>query len=156
MEPITLVEVPDQLVLAIRKRGNYRIVPELLASLFEFVFKKQVAIAGMPMLLLHETSKEEAEQADRTGTADVEVAVPVNGHVRPVGEIISYTLPGGTMARIVHLGPYEKAEESYDRLFIWLAERDLVMKGPIREVYYNDPREVRPEEIKTEILVPVG
>jgi effector-binding domain-containing protein len=30
------------------------------------------------------------------------------------------------------------------------------MKGPIREVYYNDPREVRPEEIKTEILVPVG
>jgi effector-binding domain-containing protein len=156
MEPITLVEVPDQLVLAIRKRGHYRIIPELLASLFEFVFKKQVAIAGMPMLLLHETSKEEAEEADRTGTADVEVAVPVNGHVRPEGDIVSYTLPGGTMARVVHLGPYEKAGESYERLFAWMAERDLGVKGPIREVYYNDPREVRPEEIKTEILAPVG
>jgi effector-binding domain-containing protein len=156
MEQITLVEVPDQLVLAIRKRGNYRIVPLLLASLFEFVFKKQVAIAGMPMLLLHETSKEEAEEADRNGTADVEVTVPVNGQVRTEGEIISYTLPGGTMARIVHLGPYENAGESYERLFAWISERDLGVKGPIREIYYNDPRDVKPEEIKTEILAPVG
>lgn len=110
----------------------------------------------MPMLLLHETSKEEAEEADRTGTADVEVGVPVNGHVRPDGEIISYNLTGGTMARVVHLGPYEKAGESYERLFAWIAERGLGVKGPIREVYDNDPREVREEEIKTEILAPVG
>jgi effector-binding domain-containing protein len=156
MELITLVEVPDQLVLALRKRGSYRIIAELFSQLFEFVFKRQVAIAGMPMLLLHETSKEEAEEAERTGTADVEVAVPVNGHIRPEGEFFSYTLPGGTMARIVHLGPYETMGDSYKRIFAWIDERDLGMKGPIREVYYNDPREVRPEEIKTEILVPVG
>lgn len=156
MEPITLVEIPDQQVLAIRKHGNYRIVPELLSQLFGFVFKKQVALAGMPMLLLHETSKEVAEEADRAGTANVEVAVPVNGQVRTEGEIISYTLTGGTMARIVHRGPYEKAGESYERLFAWIAERGLGVKGPIREVYYNDPREVSPEEIKTEILAPVG
>ena len=156
MELITLVEVPDQQVLAIRKSGHYRIIPELLSQLFEFVFKKQVAIAGMPMLILHEKSKEEAEEADRTGTADVEVAVPVNGQVRTEGEIIAYTLPGGTMARIVHLGPYETVTGSYERLFAWVAERGLVVKGPIREVYYNDPREVRSEEIKTEILAPVG
>ena len=156
MEPTTIVEVPDQNVLAIRKRGHYHIVPELLAVLFEFVFRKQVAIAGMPMLLLHETSKEEAEEADRNGTADVEVAVPVNAQVRTEGDIIAYTLPGGTMARIIHLGPYENAGESYERLFAWIAERGLIIKGPIREVYYNDPREVKPAEIKTEILVPVG
>jgi effector-binding domain-containing protein len=156
MEPITLVELPDQQVLAIRKRGNYRIVPELLAVLFEFVFRKQVAIAGMPFLLLHETSKEEAEEADRNGTADVEVAIPVNGQVRTEGDIIAYTLPGGKMARIVHLGPYENTGESYERLFAWIAERGLSVKGPIREIYYNDPREVKPEEIKTEVLAPVG
>jgi effector-binding domain-containing protein len=155
MEPITLVEVPDQQVLALRKRGSYRIVAELFSQLFEFVFKKQVAIAGLPMLLLHEASKEEAEEADKIGTADVEVAISVNGQVRTEGEIIAYTLPGGTMARIVHRGPYETMGGSYERLFAWITERGLGMKGPIREVYYNDPREVRPEEIKTEILAPV-
>lgn len=156
MEPITLVELPNQQVLAIRKRGNYSIVPELLAVLFEFVFRKQVAISGMPFLLLHEPSKEEAEEADRNGTADVEVAIPVNGQVRTEGDIIAYTLPGGTMARIVHLGPYENTGESYERLFAWIAERGISIKGPVREVYYNDPREVKPEEIKTEVLAPVG
>jgi len=28
--------------------------------------------------------------------------------------------------------------------------------GPIREIYYNNPQEVKPEEILTEILAPVG
>lgn len=156
MEPIALIEVPDQQVLAIRRRGSYRIVPELLSLLFEFVFKKQVAVAGMPMLILHEKSKEEAEEADRTGTADVEVAVPVNSLVRPEGEIISYNLAGGTMARIIHMGPYETMAESYERLFAWIAERGLGITGPIREIYHNDPREVKPEEIRTEIQAPVG
>jgi effector-binding domain-containing protein len=156
MEPITLIEIPDQQVLAIRKRGHYRMVAELLPQLFVFIVSKQVPVAGMPMFLVHERSKEEAEEADRTGTADVEVAVPVNGRVRPEGEITSYILPGGTMARTIHLGPYETMTESYVRLFAWIAERGLGITGPIREIYHNNPQEVKPEEIKTEIQAPVG
>jgi hypothetical protein len=57
------------------------------------------------MLILHEALKEEAEEADRTGTADVEVAVPVNGKVRPEGVIVSHSLPGGTMAGTFTWGP---------------------------------------------------
>ena len=34
-------------------------------------------------------------------------------------------------------------------------DHGLTINGPIREVYPNDPREVPPEEILTEIYIPV-
>lgn len=155
MEEITLVDAPALQVIGIRRRGPYRIIPELMGELFGFAMVNGVTVAGMPMLLMHETSKEEAMEADKTGSADVEVAVPVAGPVCSEGEVQSYQLPGGKMARIVHLGPYETSEQSYEKLCTWIVQKGLRVKGPIREIYYNDPGEVRPEEIMTEILVPV-
>ena len=156
MEEITIIEVPPLQVLGILRRGNYRIIPELLYQIFEFAIKYRITIDGMPMMLLHEASREEALEADRTGTADVEVAMPVSGKVRSCGDVQLYTLPGGRMARIVHTGPYETAEISYQKLMTLIAEKGLQVTGPIREIYYNNPQEVKPEEILTEILAPVG
>jgi Transcriptional regulator, effector-binding domain/component len=155
-EAVTLVEIPPLHVLGIRRKGHYRIIPELLGQIFEFAMRNRVSIAGMPMMLLHETSKEEAEEADRTGTADVEVAVPIAGSVRAGGEIRSYALPGGKMARILHRGPYEGTAESYLQLLEWIQKQGLQIHGPLREIYHNNPQEVQPEEILTEILAPVG
>ncbi len=155
MEDVTLVEIPSMQVLGIRKRGHYRMIAELLPVICEYVVKNGIGFAGMPMLLMHETSKEEAVEADMKGTADVEVVVPVSGKAVSSGEIRYYTVPGGRMARIVHMGPYETCEISYQKVFDWIAGNGLHIKGPIREVYYNNPQEVKPEEIMTEILVPV-
>jgi AraC family transcriptional regulator len=156
MEEITLVEIPPLQVLGIRRRGSYRTIPQLLQQIFEFAMRNRVSIAGMPMFLMHETSKEEAMEADRTGTADVEVVVPVAGEARAGGELHVYRLPGGQMARIMHRGPYETAERSYQRLMTWIEERGLRVKGPMREIYHNNPQEVPQGEILTEILAPVG
>jgi effector-binding domain-containing protein len=60
------------------------------------------------------------------------------------------------MARIVHHGPYEACEPTYERLFAWISDKGLQITGPIREIYLNDPRVVSPEQILTEILAPVG
>ncbi len=155
MEDIKLIEIPPIQVLGIRKRGHYRIIPELLGRIFEFAMKNRITIAGMPMFLMHETSREAAIEADLAGTADVEVVVPVAGKVPPGGEVQLYTIPGGKMAQIFHKGPYEGSEQSYQKLLAWIAEKGLTVKGPIREIYHNNPNEVRPEDILTEILAPV-
>ena len=60
------------------------------------------------------------------------------------------------MARTFHSGPYEASEPTYLGLFAWLEGQGLSITGPMREVYHNDPREVPPEEILTEILAPVA
>ncbi len=60
------------------------------------------------------------------------------------------------MARVLHKGPYQESTPTYERLFAWLESKGKKITGPIREIYFNDPREVPPEEILTEILAPVG
>nr|WP_239451403.1 GyrI-like domain-containing protein [Methanosarcina horonobensis] len=36
-----------------------------------------------------------------------------------------------------------------------MTENGKIITGPVREVYLNDPREVQPEEILTEIYAPL-
>ena len=95
-------------------------------------------------------------EANERGTAEVEVVWPVAAGMKESGEIKVYELPGGKMARAVHKGPYETSESTYLELFAWLEENKLSISGPIREIYPNDPSTVKPEEILTEILVPVS
>ena len=59
------------------------------------------------------------------------------------------------MAKIMHKGPYEDCGATYGKLFAWLQKNGKRMNGPTREVYLNDPREVPPEEILTEIYAPI-
>jgi effector-binding domain-containing protein len=155
MEEIAIVEVPSRQVIGIQKTGTYRIIPDLILKLYEYSIEKGIAIAGMPTFLCHETSPDAVREANEKGTAVVEVAWPVSGTVEGSGDIRAYKLPGGKMVRTRHLGPYETCELTYRRLFSWMTEHHLTIAGPIRESYPNNPHEVRPEEIITEILVPV-
>lgn len=155
MEETAIIEIPPQQVLGITKTGTYRLIPELLMKLYEFIVEKKIALAGMPTFICHETSPCAVMEANENGTAIVEVAWPVSGLVKGSGEIRVYELQGGKMVRTLHRGPYETCESTYYALFLWIEEHHLQIAGPIREVYPNDPRVVKPEEILTEILVPV-
>ncbi len=156
MDEIALITVPDQQVLGIRRRGHYRVIPDLLVAIITYAMEKGIAIAGPPTFLCHEISHEAVTAADRDGTADVEVVWPVSGRAEGAGGIRSYLIPGGKMARVLHRGPYESMETTYRRLFTWIDEQGLRITGPVRESYLNDPREVPAGQILTEIMVPVG
>jgi len=156
MDEITIVELQDQRVLGMTRKGNYSLIPELLMKVLEFTEKKKIAIAGPPVFICHETSPEAVKEANGKRTAVVEIAWPVTGDIKGSRAIKTYDLPGGKMVHTVHRGPYETCEPTYARLFSWIAEKGLSISGPIREVYPNDPRAVQPEEILTEIYVPVN
>ncbi|NYT07970.1 MAG: transcriptional regulator [Methanomicrobiales archaeon] len=155
MEDVTIVTISPQTVLGIRKKGHYRQIAELLPQIAIYAMENSIPIAGPPIFVCHEFSKEEAMKADQKGRAEIEVAFPVAPDSRPGPGMNVYLLPGGRMARIVHRGPYEACEPTYLKLFAWIEERGMKITGPIREIYHNDPREVLPEEIMTEFLVPV-
>jgi len=155
MTDITLVDVPAQRVLGTRKIGTYALIPELLMNVYEYSREMKAVIAGPPVFLCHETSPEAVREAQENSNADIEIAWPVTGPVKGTGEIRAYQLPGGKMAHILHKGPYASCEPTYLRLFAWISENGLTICGPVREVYPNDPREVAPEDIITEIYVPV-
>jgi AraC family transcriptional regulator len=152
---ITIAEVEPHLVLVIRKRGRYEEIATMIPKVCQFADEKGIQILGPPIFVCHEMTHEEAMKANEEGNADVEIAVPVSEKIEGTDEIKCYELSGGKMAKIIHKGPYEDCGPTYDRLFAWLEENGKKIVAPIREVYLNDPREVPPEEILTEIHAPI-
>lgn len=154
MKKIEIINLEPQLVIGVRKKGYYREIGEILPKLYEYASKKGAIFSGMPIFICHE-SPEEIEEANNTGSADIEVAVPVAKNIEETDEIHCYTLPGEKMAKIIHKGPYDACEITYNELFAWIEKNNKRIIGPIREVYLNDPREVGLEETLTEIYAPI-
>jgi AraC family transcriptional regulator len=154
LEKIKIVNLGPQLVIGLRKRGHYREIAEMFARLYKYASEKGAEFSGMPAFICHE-SPEEAREADKAGNAEIEVVTPIKERIKCNNEMDCYTIPGGKMAKIVHKGPYEECETTYNELFTWIKENNKRIIGPIREVYLNDPKEVETEEILTEIYVPI-
>jgi AraC family transcriptional regulator len=153
---VKVVNVKSQLVLGIRELGSYNKIGEIITKLAQYAASRGIEITGDPIFISHET----AEVPGGQGNEDLEIAVPVGEKTGSDEEsmetgIICYTIPGGTFAKILHKGPYEKSEESYKELFSWIKEKGYRIIGPIREVYLKDPKEFGPPELETEIYAPV-
>jgi effector-binding domain-containing protein len=155
MSEVSVTEVKTQLVVGMWKRGTYAEIGPMIAEVCEYAQASGAGIDGRPTFICHETPRE-AMKANAEASADVEVVIPVSNVVDGEGDITCYELPGGQMAKIVHKGPYEKCAPTYKKLFEWIAENHKKVVGPTREIYMNDPRQVPPEEILTEIYAPIA
>ncbi|ADB52594.1 MerR family transcriptional regulator [Conexibacter woesei] len=73
---------------------------------------------------------------------------------RPDG-IVPIELPGGAIARVTHVGSYDELPLAYFPLLAWLQERGHPAAGPVRETYLDDPSEVEPTRLRTEVSIPL-
>lgn len=66
-------------------------------------------------------------------------------------------IAGGEYAMAVHEGPYEGFKDTYGALFGQFipAQGREAGDGPCVEVYLNDPNTTKPEDLRTEIYVPL-
>ena len=86
-----------------------------------------------------------------------DAAIVVNDRVRPTGEAGIEELPAGEYAVAVHKGPYMLLGNTYARLCgEWLpASRREASNSPAFEIYRNMPHDTPPEELVTEIYIPL-
>lgn len=86
-----------------------------------------------------------------------DAAISVARAAAPEGEFGAMELAGGDYAVIAHRGPYEGLARTYQSLYGgWLprSRRDL-RDAPAFELYLNSPQNARPQDLLTEIHVPV-
>lgn len=154
---VITTKLEAQKVIGLRKTGKYQMISEMIPALFSYAGRAGLQIGGAPIFICHENCGEEACKANEDGTADLEVALPIQGELEDDAEsgIASYELPGGLFAKVVHKGPYQECGKAYCALFDWIKENEHEIKGPIREYYLNDPREVAEDELLTEICAPI-
>lgn len=155
MADVTLVEVPALLVLGVQRRGHFSEIPLALGEVVHYAMAHGAQLAGMPIARFHELGKEAMMKADAEGTAVIDVSFPIAGPVEGSESVKCYELPGGTMAKTVHKGPYEACEPAYVALLDWIVSNGYMITDATREVYLNDPRQVPPDEVLTEIYAPV-
>jgi AraC family transcriptional regulator len=68
-----------------------------------------------------------------------------------------HRLPGGRYAHTTHIGPYEELGDTWARLMgEWLpASNERVRNSPSYEIYRNTPETAKPEDLRTDLYVPL-
>ncbi len=155
MRSILTVDAPTQKILGIRRTGRYEDIGSMIQELASFIEEHKITVIGPPAYICHEDSMDAVKAAAEAGSADIEVAFPIEGEGKGSGDIHFYELPGGKMVRIIHMGPYRELPDTYQELFRWLGDNHLTITGPMREVYINDPKTTEEDLLVTWIYAPI-
>jgi effector-binding domain-containing protein len=75
----------------------------------------------------------------RDSDCDMAVGCQAEGNVQLSEGCEWLDVPGGTHARVTHLGPYETLHESHAAIRNWCAAKGIKMAGPCWESYPKGP-----------------
>jgi effector-binding domain-containing protein len=80
----------------------------------------------------------------------VELDAPFAGH----GEVVGSSLPAGTVATTVHMGPYQQLGAAHQAIRDWCANHGYALAGPSWEIYghWEDAWNNDPSRIRTDIF----
>jgi AraC family transcriptional regulator len=86
-----------------------------------------------------------------------DACVTVDESFVPEADIGTQIIAGGDYAMTTHFGPYHKLGETYAQLFgAWLPRSGRELRAvPCFEVYLNDPQTTEPEDLLTDIYIPL-
>lgn len=148
---ITVKEIPEQTVAALRTPTTLGTIGATLADGFgRLVHRVGVAggtMTGPPFVVYHTIIDEQTD-------GEIEICIPATD-VAADGEVQRVVVPTHTVASTVHRGPYEQVGPAYHTLSGWIQEHGHEIAGPPRERYLNDPQEVAPEDLLTEVQWPL-
>jgi AraC family transcriptional regulator len=146
-------ETPAIKVAALPHRGDYK----QIARTFE-----QLAAIAASMNLFGPSTRSFGIYYDNPATtapdalrSDACLTVPEDWSAS--GQLELREIRGGRNAVTLHVGPYPELGETYKWLYrAWLPQSgEALANGPIVEEYLNDARTVPPNDLRTEIWLPL-
>jgi effector-binding domain-containing protein len=147
---VEIKDMPKQITMVVKKTiKRNEIAAELgqiYGKIFGYAHPKNIKPLGAPFMLMTKMTAD---------TMDIEAGAPVAEGTKGEGDILISELPGGKIAVATHAGPYENLPKAWEEFKKQIAEKKLEASGNPWEVYTNDPTTVKPEEIKTELYLPV-
>ena len=86
-----------------------------------------------------------------------DACITVDESFVPEDEIAVQAIGGGEYAVTTHFGSYDKLGQTYSRLFSdWLMKSDReIRQEPCMEFYLNDPESTEPDDLLTDICLPL-
>lgn len=150
---VQIKELPARQVVFLRHVGPYDQVGSAWEQLCEWAARKD--LFGKDTLIFGASY----DDPDVTPPDKLryEACLTVQASVQGEGPIGVREVPGGTFATTIHEGPYQQLGETYAKLFGgWLAQSgEEPAQEPCLEFYLNDPETTEPEDLLTEICIPL-
>lgn len=148
-------EIPVREVVYLRLTGDYRLndYGGTWMRLINFVCEQGLPMGDVcPVCIYHDDPKVTSPDKLRT---DVCMVVPVA--VIPKGEFGAKQIPAGRYASFIYKGSYEHLQAVYDTIYAKkIPELGCTLRDePSYEKYLNDPCHTKPEDLLTEICIPV-
>jgi AraC family transcriptional regulator len=151
---VTVQERPAQALLGVPHRGSFMAIGRAFDLLYARIAAAGLGRPGMRMLALYFDDPAVVPEAELRSFA------AVAGCARPVADIglVDSTTAAGRYAVLDYIGPYASMRAAYDWLYgTWLPRSGHEPAGgPLVEEYFNNPRDTPPNELRTEIWLPVS
>jgi effector-binding domain-containing protein len=143
-------EMPALRVLSIRMRTPLQALPQRIQEAYgaigAYLHELGIKPAGPPFVVYYN---------DNMDDLDIEAGAPVTEALPGRGDIQSGTIPAATAATCLHVGPYPELHRTYRALMDWMQAHGHHGTGVCYEYYLNDPDEVVPEALETQIVMPL-
>ena len=107
-------------------------------------------VRGPPLGIYHDSPKDAAPEELRST-----LGCPVPEGTQGEGEVRIEVMEPRQEAVLMYKGPYQGMEHAYNRLFDAIFSGGYRPAGPCMEIYISDPQETAPEDLMTEIRMPV-
>lgn len=132
--------------------GPFDLIEEKMGGLFQWVDEMDFETVGPPGAIYY-------TQPNVYSTDEHlwELFVPIVGddvEVFSEGDMGVRVISSKDVVVAVYEGPYEEMAPVYTEIYRWGGEKKLMLVGDPIEIYLNDPAEVEPEELLTEIRIP--
>ena len=153
MYPVTLRTHPARRLAAMPHKGPYPEIGRAFEKLGATVAARGFYGRFGQMVGVYYDSPADVPAADLRSHAglDSPADLPIDP---PLEEV---TLPAGRHAVLTFKGPYAGLPAAYDQLFaLWLpGSGEEAADSPMFEVYLNSPMDTAPEDLLTEICLPL-
>lgn len=135
-------------------KGSVNQIEGFMKEFMKNFFDQQLIPNGQPMAIFHNEPKS-AEDQDLKFEIGFPVGTRDDVKVKSPLKVRDIELP--TVVKHVHTGPYQELFGVYEKLkgVARQNDSDLWGKGFTIHRFLNNPEYVKPEEIKTEVIVPV-
>lgn len=148
-------ELQEMKVLFVKKSGPYaEVAGKAWETLMKFAYQHRLlSPATLCIGIGYDDPSVTPEEQLR-----YDACITFTGDVQPEGEIGLQTIAGGRYAVFLHKGAYSGLYETYRGIFAgWLPTSGYTLReAPCFEKYLNrDPRRTKPENLRTEIWVPL-
>lgn len=153
MFDVMIRTLPEQPLLAVPHSGSYMGIGKAFEALYGALFSRNLFRPDMRMIGVFLDDPDLVPEGKLRSLA----CVTAGEDIPAEPPLTRYTLAGGDYAVLRHKGPYADMGVAYRWLYgTWLPASGRSIRDAVMfEAYLNNPREVAPNELLTEICLPL-